>query len=149
MLHVSREMRDSNGATMGAKLAVATPPPPPPCIVSLCRLLSYFVSVSLSIHRMIIILIIIGYNSRWSAFIRMVRCIPLGMCCGPGLYGNGICPEPFVGHIHLIQPPVRYVQVCEDFQAVIRRNRASLEAFSVSFIAIRYGTVWYGTTDHP
>jgi len=29
--------------------------------------------------------------------IRMVRLFPLGLCCGPGLYGNGTCPNHFVG----------------------------------------------------
>ncbi len=37
---------------------------------------------------MIIIIIIIGYNTRRSVLFRLVRWIPLGLCCGPGLYGN-------------------------------------------------------------
>jgi len=59
-------------------------------------------------------------NNNWlqrplESIIRMVRLFPLGVCCGPGLYGNGTCPKPSVGRIHLIQPPVRYVQVYDTF----------------------------------
>jgi hypothetical protein len=42
------EMLDSNGATVGAGALVASPPPP--CIPYPCRLLSHFVSLSLSIY---------------------------------------------------------------------------------------------------
>ena len=53
--HICREMRDSNGATIGAEAATSSsssssPPPPPPCIPSPCYLLSLFVSLSLSIY---------------------------------------------------------------------------------------------------
>ena len=51
--------------------------------------------------------------------------------------------KPCVGHILRIQPPVRCVQVCYDFQAVLGRNRANFGAFSVVIIDVRYGTVHY------
>jgi len=42
--------------------------------------------------------------------IRTERLFPLGLCCGPGLFGNGTCLKPCVGHTLLFQPPVRWVQ---------------------------------------
>ena len=39
------------------------------------------------------------------------RMFPLGLFCGPGVYGNGTYPNPFVDHALLILPSER----CEEF----------------------------------